>query len=98
MTTRIDYVRIKREVRHYFRYVMLSYKWENNEPLFQEVVHIAVYDLDKPPTRDKQQTFCKTFRNAGFGWAWSDTHSIHPITSCSKKPWLPCSSGTGAAP
>ena len=34
MTTRIDYVRIRREVRQYFRYVMLSHKWEDNEPLF----------------------------------------------------------------
>ncbi|KAF8546059.1 WD40 repeat-like protein, partial [Imleria badia] len=31
MTTRIDYVRIKREVRQYFRYVMLSHRWEENE-------------------------------------------------------------------
>ena len=57
MTTRIDYVRIKREVRQYFRYVMLSHKWEDNEPLFQEVIRIAVYDLDESPTHDKLQAF-----------------------------------------
>ena len=77
MTTRIDYVRIKREVRQYFRYVMLSHKWEENEPLFQQVVHIAVYDLEQSPTHDKLQTFCKIVRNAGFGWAWSDTCCIN---------------------
>ena len=77
MTTRIDYVRIKREVRQYFRYVMLSHKWEDNEPLFQQVVHIAVYDLDPSPTHDKLQTFCKIVRNAGFDWAWSDTCCIN---------------------
>ncbi|KAF8417906.1 hypothetical protein L210DRAFT_3461695 [Boletus edulis BED1] len=75
-TTRIDYVRIKREVRQYFRYVMLSHNWEDDEPLFQQVIHIAVYDLDKSPTHDKLQTFCKIVRDAGFDWAWSDTCCI----------------------
>jgi hypothetical protein len=77
MTRRIDYVRIKREVRQYFRYVMLSHKWEDNEPLFQDVIHIAVYDLDKSPTHDKLQMFCKIVRDAGFDWAWSDTCCIN---------------------
>ncbi|KAF8135597.1 hypothetical protein EV363DRAFT_1256153 [Boletus edulis] len=76
MTKRIDYVRIKREVRQYFQYVMLSHKWEDNEPLFQKVIHIAVYDLDKSPTHDKLQTFCRIVRDAGFNWAWSDTCCI----------------------
>ncbi|KAF8436056.1 hypothetical protein L210DRAFT_3550116 [Boletus edulis BED1] len=75
-TTRIDYVRIKREVREYFRYVMLSHKWEDNEPLFQQVVHIAVYDLEESSTHDKLQMFCKIVRDAGFDWAWSDTCCI----------------------
>jgi hypothetical protein len=77
MTKRIDYVRIKREVRQYFRYVMLSHKWEEDEPLFQQVVHMAVYDLDKSPTHNKLQTFCKLVRDAGFDWAWSDTCCIN---------------------
>ncbi|KAF8439815.1 hypothetical protein L210DRAFT_3540401 [Boletus edulis BED1] len=77
MTTRIDYVRIKREVRQYFRYVMLSHRWEDNEPLFQQVVHIALYDLEKSPTHDKLQTFCKIVRDGGFNWAWSDTCCIN---------------------
>ena len=77
MTTRIDYVRIKREVRQYFRYVMLSHKWEQHEPLFQQVIHIAVYELDKSPTHDKLKTFCKIVRDAGFNWAWSDTCCIN---------------------
>ena len=76
MTTRIDYVRIKREVRQYFRYVMLSHKWEANEPLFQQVIHMAVYDLDESPTHDKLQKFCSIVRIAGFNWAWSDTCCI----------------------
>ena len=77
MTTRIDYVRVKREVRQYFRYAMLSYKWEDNEPLFQQLVHMAVYDLDKSPTHDKLKRFCEIIRDAGFKWAWSDTCCIN---------------------
>ena len=76
MTTRIDYVRIKREVRRYFRYVMLSHRWEENEPLFKQVVHIAVYHLDQSPTHDKLRRFCEIVRDAGFDWAWSDTCCI----------------------
>ncbi|KAF8129810.1 hypothetical protein EV363DRAFT_1417516 [Boletus edulis] len=75
-TTRIDYVRIKREVRQHFQYVMLSHKWEDNEPSFQQVVHIAVHDLETSPTHDKLQTFCNIVRGAGFNWAWSDTCCI----------------------
>ena len=77
MTTRIDYVRIKREVRQYFQYVMLSHKWEDHEPLFQQVLHMSVYDLDRSPTHDKLQTFCKIVLDAGFNWAWSDTCCIN---------------------
>ncbi|KAF8128157.1 hypothetical protein EV363DRAFT_1510285 [Boletus edulis] len=76
MTTRIDYVRIKREVRQYFRYVMLSHNWEDNEPLYHQVVHVAVYDLGESPTHEKLQTFCRIVRDAGFIWAWSDTCCI----------------------
>ena len=77
MTTRIDRGRIKHEVKQFFRYVMLSHRWEENEPLFQQVVHIVVYDLDQSPTHDKLQTFCKIVRDAGFNWAWSDTCCIN---------------------
>ncbi|KAF8430753.1 hypothetical protein L210DRAFT_3730336 [Boletus edulis BED1] len=76
MTTRIDYVRIKHEVRQYFRYVMLSHKWEDKEPLFQQVVHLAVYELETSSTHDKLRTFCKIVQDAGFNWAWSDTCCI----------------------
>ena len=77
MTTRTDYVRIKREVRQYFRYAMLSHKWEKNEPLFQQVMDKSVYSLDESPTHSKLQTFCKIVLDAGFEWAWSDTCCIN---------------------
>ncbi|KAI9573840.1 hypothetical protein HD554DRAFT_2325555 [Boletus coccyginus] len=60
----------------YFRYMMLSHKWEENEPLFQQVIHMAVHDLEKSPTHDKLQMFCKIVQDAGFDWAWSDTCCI----------------------
>ena len=73
MTRRIDYVRIKREVRFYFRYVMLSHRWEDNEPLFQQVVKEVVYKLKYSRTHEKLKRFCEIVRDAGFTWAWSDT-------------------------
>ena len=77
MTTRVDRARIKREVRQFFRYVMLSHKWDEDEPLFQHVIHMAVYDLGRSPTHDKLQLFCKIVRDAGYHWAWSDTCCIN---------------------
>ena len=76
-TIRKDYVRIKHEVRQYFRYVMFSHKWDDNEALFQEVVHMSVYDLEKSPTHDKVKMFCKIVQGGGFNWAWSDTCCIN---------------------
>ena len=77
MTTRIDRGRIKHEVKQFFRYVMLSHKWEENEPLFQQVIHIAVYELDQSPTHDKLQMFCRIVRDTVYHWAWSDTCCIN---------------------
>ena len=76
MTTHIDRARIRHEVQQYFRYVVLSHKWEDNEPLFHHVVHIGVYDLNDSPTHKKLHTYCKIVRDAGFHWAWSDTCCI----------------------
>ena len=78
MTTeeKIDYGRISREVKEFYRYVMFSHKWEHGEPLFQHVEHIAVYELQASPTSIKLQTFCSLVRSLGFRWAWSDTCCI----------------------
>ena len=75
-TTYIDDARIKQEVTEYFRYATFSHKWEDNEPLFEKVVRIVVYDLESSPTHEKLQMFCKIVREAGFNWAWSDTCCI----------------------
>ena len=77
MTTHIDYTRIEQEVTKYYRYATFSHKWEENEPLFEKVLQIVVYDLEESPTHDKLQMFCKLVRDAGFHWAWSDTCCIN---------------------
>ena len=77
MTTCIDYVRIENDVTEYYRYAMFSHKWEANEPLFEKVVHIVVYDLEESATHNKLQMFCKIVRDAGLHWAWSDTCCIN---------------------
>jgi hypothetical protein len=77
MTTHIDHARIEREVAAYFRYATFSHKWEDNEPLFEKVMRIVVYDLEESPTHWKLQMFCKIVRDSGFHWAWSDTCCIN---------------------
>ena len=77
MTTHIDRARIDREVGEYYRYATFSHKWEDNEPLFENVVRIVVYELEESLTHDKLRMFCKIVRDLGFHWAWSDTCCIN---------------------
>ena len=77
MTTHIDHAHIEREVAEYYRYATFSHKWEDNEPLFENVVHIVVYELEESLTHNKLQMFCKIVRKSGFHWAWSDTCCIN---------------------
>ena len=73
MTTHLDLARIRGEVKEYYRYVMLSHKWEHNEPLLQKVENISVYELEASRENTKLQMFCSIVRSLGFRWAWSDT-------------------------
>ena len=77
MTTHIDHARIEEDVTQYYRYAMFSHRWEDNEPLFEKVIRIAVYDLEESLTHDKLRMFCKIVRDAGLYWAWSDTCCIN---------------------
>ena len=77
MTTDIDHTRIGKEVAQYYRYATFSHRWEDNEPLFDKVIHVVVYDLEESLTHDKLRMFCKIVRDAGFNWAWSDTCCIN---------------------
>ena len=69
-------MRIRSEVKKFYRYVMLSHKWEDGEPLFRKVEHLMVYELEVSPTNMKLQSFCTLVRSLGFRWAWSDTCCI----------------------
>ena len=79
MTTHIDHDHIQREVEQYYRYATFSHTWEVNidEPLFEQVIHIVVYDLEESFTHYKLQMFCKIARDNGLHWAWSDTCCIN---------------------
>ncbi|KAF8548528.1 hypothetical protein OG21DRAFT_750496 [Imleria badia] len=77
-TTYIDHARIQREVSQYYRYATFSHTWEDNdEPLFEEVVHIVVHNIGGSFTRNKLQMFCQIAREAELHWAWSDTCCIN---------------------
>ncbi|KAG0694928.1 hypothetical protein DFH29DRAFT_297522 [Suillus ampliporus] len=67
---------IEEAVAKYFGWVMLSHRWESEEPLLHDIQGKVVYDLDPVGTMVKLQTFCKLARNAGYRWAWSDTCCI----------------------
>ncbi|KAF8415449.1 hypothetical protein L210DRAFT_3637217 [Boletus edulis BED1] len=77
MTTIIDHTRIEHDVTQYYRYAMFSHEREDNEPLFEKVMRVIVYDLEDSPTNDKLKMFCKIVRDAGLHWAWSDTCCIN---------------------
>ncbi|KAG2151591.1 uncharacterized protein EDB93DRAFT_1249232 [Suillus bovinus] len=67
---------ITEAVTKYFSWVMLSHRWEQKEPLLHDILDRVVYDLDPVGAMVKLQTFCKTARDAGYRWAWSDTCCI----------------------
>ena len=79
MTTGLDYPRIRREVKKFYRYVMLSHKWQPNEPTFQQVQDTSVYELPASPTVNKLQNFCKLVVTLRFKWAWSDTCCVNQL-------------------
>ncbi|OAX42704.1 hypothetical protein K503DRAFT_308375 [Rhizopogon vinicolor AM-OR11-026] len=68
--------RIKEVVATYFRRVMLSHRWEGNEPLLHNIQGRVVYQLNPVGGILKLQSFCKIVRGAGYQWAWSDTCCI----------------------
>jgi hypothetical protein len=63
-------------VQMYFRSVMLSHRWEENEPLLFNIQGKDIYKLDPVGGIMKLQSFCKIARDAGYRWAWVDTCCI----------------------
>ncbi|KAG2751066.1 HET-domain-containing protein, partial [Suillus brevipes Sb2] len=67
---------IKDVVAMYFRWVMLSHRWGDKEPLLHDIQDKVVYELDPVDSITKLQSFCEITRDAGFLWAWIDTCCI----------------------
>ncbi|KAG2339395.1 hypothetical protein BDR05DRAFT_967930, partial [Suillus weaverae] len=69
---------IEEVVMTYLQYAMLSHRWEGKEPLLQDIQGKGVYDSELDPVVGmmKLRSFCKTARDAGYNWAWSDTCCI----------------------
>ena len=63
-TTQLDQARIRREMKAFYRYVMLSHKWQPHEPTFEMVENTSVYDLPASSTFSKLQKFCKARRGS----------------------------------
>jgi len=55
---------------------MLLHRWESKGPLLHDIRDKAAHDLDPVRTVVKLQIFCKTAREAGYCWAWSDACCI----------------------
>ncbi|KAG1854595.1 hypothetical protein F4604DRAFT_1932654 [Suillus subluteus] len=68
--------RIQDVVAMYFRYVMLSHRWEGKEPMLQDIRGNVVYDLDPVGGITKLQSFCGTARDMGYRWTWIDNCCI----------------------
>ncbi|KAF8125249.1 hypothetical protein EV363DRAFT_1532897 [Boletus edulis] len=77
MTTIIDHTRIEHDVTQYYRYAMFSHEREDNEPLFENVIRVIIYNLEDSPTNNELKMFCKIVQGAGLDWAWSDTCCIN---------------------
>ncbi|KAG1860995.1 heterokaryon incompatibility protein-domain-containing protein [Suillus tomentosus] len=73
----IQVKRIEEVVTSCFQYVMLSHRWEGQELLLQDVQGKVVYKLDPVGGIKKLQSFCKTVRDLGHCWAWSDICCIN---------------------
>ncbi|KAG2113771.1 uncharacterized protein F5147DRAFT_650192 [Suillus discolor] len=69
---------IKEVVKRYLQCAMLSHRWEGKEPLLQDIQGKSVYDSELDPVGGitKLRSFCRTARDAGYCWAWSDTCCI----------------------
>jgi hypothetical protein len=77
--------RIKEVVTLYFRCVMLSHMWQGKEPLLHDIKDKVVYELNPVDGIVKLQSFCKTARDTGYRWAWTDTCCIDQSNKQSSK-------------
>ena len=79
MTMEVDHARIRRAVKEFYRYVMLSHRWQPDEPTFQLVENTSIYQLPASPANSKLQRFCELVRSLRFEWAWTDTCCVNQL-------------------
>ena len=72
---------IRETVSTYFRYVTLSHRWGDSEPLLRNIEGRVIYDLDPTDGFSKLQSFCLASCRHGYLWAWSDTCCIDKESS-----------------
>ena len=72
---------IRATVSTYFRYVALSHRWGDSEPLLRNIKGRVIYDLDPTDGLLKLQLFCLASCRHGYLWAWSDTCCIDKDSS-----------------
>ena len=68
-------------VSTYFRYVSLSHRWGDSEPLLRDIEKRLIYDLDRTDGLSKLSFFCLASCRRGYMWAWSDTCCIDKESS-----------------
>jgi len=66
-------------VKENCRYVMLSHRWQPDEPTFQLMENASIYGLPPSPANGKLQNFCKLVRSLQFHWAWCDTCCVNQL-------------------
>ncbi|KAI6143274.1 hypothetical protein BKA82DRAFT_2435625 [Pisolithus tinctorius] len=67
---------IRAEVSKYFRFVTLSHRWGEGEPLLRDIEDKNVYSMSAKDGLGKLQAFCAVACEQGYLWAWSDTCCI----------------------
>ena len=73
--------RIREVVSTYFRYVTLSHRWGEFEPLLRDIDGRVIYDLHSTDGISKLESFCLACGQHGYLWAWSDTCCIDKDSS-----------------
>ncbi|KAI6038645.1 hypothetical protein EDC04DRAFT_2569526, partial [Pisolithus marmoratus] len=72
---------IRTTVSKYFRFVTLSHRWGEGEPLLHDVEGRSIYSMSANGGFGKLQAFCLRACEQDYLWAWSDTCCIDKDSS-----------------